>query len=1731
MYLDISIVDSGKVGIFETTLENIDNKWRNISDETNNTDREVLLQGLNDFKDNKDKETEYLFNLYFQPQKPLLSRQKKEAEKSFGLKLFVEFITKNHGIFTVKTNKYKSRNETIGFSLYDHYEYHRNTSDSPFGTTYNIVVPIKNTVEKKENASIKEENNKKENITPTSRTVFIEMLSLNKFNLAQLPFNDIHKTFNEKNIKKQYMIAKTEEDLNYIAVISLSSIFKGDKTDLYRAFKEFLNNNSICKSLVIRNIKEETIKNVVDLLPSESTQPVLFDAENKKVIILITPEDKIFIFAGETNKDCININKFLSQENKNFSFLELKASDPLGDEIALETKPYLDDNPFFINRSQMIKTDLFETDDNNVTEFEKKTKCILEKNIDDGGYNWKNSHLKISSKLHLRDFIYGKKLFQTSRYAFDFAFLLSKDIFKQIIKLKGTTVDKYCYTLIGYGYYSELLVSQTCEFIKIRIEQHNKSWQEELKLEYIIMKDEEDMNFSRYFQNLKTRKKGFEAAQERLIIVIPISSTLTTCLKIENSLTKQLKKRIDELQKPDDKDDKDLKKTLERVLSQDMGNKLFVQPFYTIVVVSDDVDFEKLVEDWEKVEGVLRKSKVWAGVEKDRAIITENREHKLKYKEDDPTRRNKFNIYIKSKWYFPKDCEMCFPKDGSRHEKPLFKTDKVSVTPSLIFDKPHWYEKTNKIFFDFMEEIAPVIPDDHPIFKSNMVDWAHYESDHKQKHYTYYIHYSSVISQNRNRIKNWASVVKEVAVENIADKKIGQLKNVLLVAPDKNENGEFLHLINRFVFDDRANIIKFDKSSDYYTNFKKFFEYDIDQNDLSIFFVDNLMASANTFLGFYEDVIIALNNDNTEQKHNKKLKIKGVFCLINRMDYVRYSNVQDILGEKNNIFSFMQLNVFENLDPHIFCPLCNTEDMWKELINNASCDCIKRYALDNEKKYFKKIEKSDLTIRKFPYTIKKNEANTLLKMMLIHFIYNAFADTKDETKYYTNNIIGCLDKRSVTYIVEFNYFVDILKNYITYHNQTNFFEIYENDTENIKFKANLIKVLTHHHLKRHRGINIAVFGWVRTELIKISNNIHEILNILKSKDEPESVIFDKFSYLRLLIKYGATLKTAYLLNEDFLRAMCYFIKKIECFLGKEDGFTKIRDEYKDFRIYCTTHIIRSIRKNEQRSIKLEENLNKLLKENNKNYSTPFLELLILENTSVIYQTLNKLKIDEDIPTEESIDSFIDELFYNDDVRVRDFCDCYGEDKKNQLKYILKLSRDLTKNENDIDDNDAGNIVKQIAEIVGYKNDDEENYGGLLLLKYQDINKSEKEGNSKLNKIESLQKSESDYIIVGKAGNEIFNDFFDFDQANEEWKKSFAVKMLNGKKYLENTSYEWTNYTIYNDTDGKWKGQGRDDENIEDCSEIRILKENQQKRFKRLLFIRVAEQKDKANEDYKEKAEVGDAVFVFYDTKQNNDHFSIHNVRYAHVLRNELIDYFKRRYNDDTFRAWVKQKERNEYAFVLNHGISTYEMAKDSNLEELKNNPAYEPIFKMLLQYLVNKINLLSLVNSDKKQRETISVKQIVEKFENSYVKVFSFVHPEQISIYKAPEYKDLIKFDSTGVNDKYYNDSVSFPKGFLDELTFELFYNIRKHVINENSKQFSIDNKLIIKLSSFVNKGMLNLSLENNFYKPQPCDYKNKAHGNTLINKILLNYNIGKLTRSISEKDKTYKIVIPIGAV
>ncbi|MDR0230775.1 MAG: hypothetical protein LBI82_01495 [Dysgonamonadaceae bacterium] len=1628
-YLKISIGDDGNKGIIETTLDYMSDKsnFRGLPRETKREDRKGIKKRLDECKSNDD-EAQLLFDMYFNGGNSILNRQANQALKGLGIYTFIKYLIENNGFLNAQTIKNNSRSEIIDFSLYGNLaKRHSPLVDSRLfgGSEYHIILPLqKPKIEQEYSLEIETKG-------APAKGMYEKMFPLENRELKQQEFN-LGPELEKFNFPK-YVIKQKGAKKDDIFVFSLKNnrdadgnLLNIDRTMLFRTvFRLFYGvpeeenkPKPEIETIIIRDVPNALVKGLFNLYKVLDNDASHFFYPEKLLLLISEDEDnrECAVITGNSKEECVKINRYIAYRNGYFDIFTWaqRCHEELTEKDNNEIKKQLATYTLFVD-DQLIESDILNIDKNGISLFEQRVKIILETSIDSPkddsvGYKWENTHLKIGSKLHLDDFIYGKKLFQRSRDASGFAYLLSQKILEtiksDIEELKENKKgEKLCYTLVGYGNYSELLVSRTCGFVEFLLKNYGNDFEKErIKCEYVIVKDEEEIKFSRYFKNFKERKD--KQTLERLIIIVPISSTLTTSLKIENTFYDELLNQIKKDIKKDKKEEiennlkianpSDNKEQLRKKRDEEIKNRAkdelkrrreekeidVLNPFHTIVVVGDEVrdaeekrqtdeqtskeieiyfkkkkekyDVEK--KQWINIDADEKKyiekfsavDKCWTDFkDKERIIFTENRVAKAKLEE--AKRKNQFNIYIQSKWQLPEKCEHCFP-DNPIRERPLFVTDKVSVTPTLIFDEPECYQpygNCRKPYFKFEKDSTEKLP----IIDADTIDWVHYEGD-GSKHFNYYLHYLDFINKNKGKdndkdsLKGWANSIRADIFEQ--EKAFGR-EEILLITPDKSENGAFTHLINREIFNDKASVIRFDQHSDHYLNFDKFFNDEVKKAD-KIYFVDNSMFSGKTFLSL----------DNMLKLLPKGKSINGIFCLNNRMDYDCDKTITKCLNENNDekdnnkqhLFSFVNLCVPESVTTP--CPLCEEKEKLietiekdgsiekKGLIVDASLDCIKQYFFEKELPYYKVVEKEKLIEGELPYKpLEKKHDSTLLKVTLIHFLNKAFADFANKKSFIDSLKTKALSDWTNPKDFDFNSFVENFRDYIRGHQQCNIEDGIIND---FKFKANLIKVLSSHSFKKYRGVYIAVFYWVLNDLIIATKTIlgdkynykgnydnvttqtnFDALNKSNDNKKDTDGYIDTANYLRVLIKHAGLLNITYLLHQDFIAAinqliLSFDIEKLESKIKSfEDEdlsrkFKEMRYSFENFRLFCAAHIIRSLYKNEQRAIRFEENINAVLKEN-EGKDTSFFDLLILENTSIIRQILRN-----HYETEDLRNNNLDDFHRFMEAAMEKYDENTAFNKLNQIHKIQQKIKEYekspeTKSNYGKDDKDIKYIMQNIAGIV---NCSETNGRGILLYKYQ----------SSKNKTEDSNNEVENYAVVGEYGNEkTLSSYFETQLPN-----SFATKFLEGINYLTETlystefktektiEYKWTSCAIYKNNDGEWTGQdGKQTINIEskkckysEFADIESLNEN----ANRILFIRVSSYHTNKTRKDDEEEEIlkGEAVFVFYDNEEENKGKrpdSVHNTRFVHILRNEISEYLKKKYRNDAFRAWVEADKKNK----------------------------------------------------------------------------------------------------------------------------------------------------------------------------------------------------------------------------
>jgi len=268
------------------------------------------------------------------------------------------------------------------------------------------------------------------------------------------------------------------------------------------------------------------------------------------------------------------------------------------------------------------------------------------------GFKITNSHFALKSKIHLADYFFAKRFFQNSFFVNRVAYMVSRYILdKHTNKLNsigvGNEINRDNYniqtksildggiTLIGYGLYSELLVSLVEKFIK-------QNWN--LKSHQINHDLISDTDTPELIKKV--------SLHSNIITIVPVASTFVTTkrihefLKIQTPTSYIFAPNINVLYISDGAPSDDL-----TPVEQNYGwiNKDIINKEITLNILLNDVIVQKI----------------------------------QKYFITLPT-----NLDSETGWQESSNCLICNPQKDLLREKPLFDIDKVSVSPNIIYGFP-----------------------------------------------------------------------------------------------------------------------------------------------------------------------------------------------------------------------------------------------------------------------------------------------------------------------------------------------------------------------------------------------------------------------------------------------------------------------------------------------------------------------------------------------------------------------------------------------------------------------------------------------------------------------------------------------------------------------------------------------------------------------------------------------------------------------------------------------------------------------------------------------------------------------------------------------------------------------------------------------------------------------------------------------------------------------------------
>lgn len=557
------------------------------------------------------------------------------------------------------------------------------------------------------------------------------------------------------------------------------------------------------------------------------------------------------------------------------------------------------------------------------TPFHKGVLEVLENDIrgEKFGCRIQDAHMRLGSKIHIKDFYEAELLFHNNYYTSRFAYQILKELERN---------EKWDYhkplIIVGYETYAEMLLTEMVTLIKNKIESKNI---ESKHINYIYYE-----NKSASFRVPENNVEKWMSADTQFVVIVPINSTLTTHDKLIANLR-------------DFMSDNSVPNVIEKI---------------AIVLIRDsDANKQKecsVLEKqfWEEIvmpEGELPYiiTKRLSGCEK----------HKIK-----------FLLSLQTTWYSPLECPWCFPNTCDlKEEHPLIETNKASVVP---MQKINLKVKGDVKSYRDLEISKDEEENIHRVtILSNYVIYQHVIRN--SNHHMFYFETEKYMKDERNNIGKW---LRGEEIQHCFHKKQGLVFDIL-VAPLHYSNTVFVEEVNMQVFRGASLVLHFDVEKEYRENIStKFSNVKILYKNLKnsgkkdcmirFHYVDDTITSGNTFYRmksvirsiFPEEVFLNSGNK-VLNSHRSNVEIRlfdSVFLLLNRSSSLTKYNYID---DTTRYFAYVDLYVSSMRNHEDACVLCKyVSDARKLQADSAFFDLMEYWRRKIERHETKRLTKNSI---------------------------------------------------------------------------------------------------------------------------------------------------------------------------------------------------------------------------------------------------------------------------------------------------------------------------------------------------------------------------------------------------------------------------------------------------------------------------------------------------------------------------------------------------------------------------------------------------------------------------------------------------------------------------------------------------------------------------------------------------------------------------------------------------
>lgn len=546
--------------------------------------------------------------------------------------------------------------------------------------------------------------------------------------------------------------------------------------------------------------------------------------------------------------------------------------------------------------------------------FIELVKRVMDREIyyPDYGCKLSSIHIKLGSKIHIRNFYEAEILFQDSYFSKRMAYFVVKDILGKLSEQTENFIKKRL-VLVGYENYSEMFLYDIHKFLKDAL---NYRKADVFLDNYVVCMD---INGA-----LELNRDDFRSADDmEFIVIVSLNSSLTTFCKIKAVLEKKAKGKL----------------------------KIFAN--YAVMLFRDDYDDSTRVynkEDLPEKRMTKLEHKYWHSINSETKMV------KSRFIEQEI----RYFISSIAGWEEPLRCRMCFPEKVIE-EKALIYTNKISIVPFMQYGlvKKHG----NAIWIDAVSSSKAK--------KSAVLDkWNEADRDNEVKsevlaknvryghirrndnHFLYYFDTKTLFDDSRQKLIGWLKGIdKEMRSSAEAGNHAFAVYNILVTSIHESNTG-FVEMINDCVFGNAAYVVRFDINRTYrdnlvarYSNLTLLYQRLLDianeTNDyaqINFYYADDTIVSGRTYERARSLIGSLYGKINSELQKKCQVNIfTGCFLLLNRLSE---ESERGILGEGCVCYKYYDVPISSIRNHEDFCFMCNlikSASQLRKIFNKRNC--------------------------------------------------------------------------------------------------------------------------------------------------------------------------------------------------------------------------------------------------------------------------------------------------------------------------------------------------------------------------------------------------------------------------------------------------------------------------------------------------------------------------------------------------------------------------------------------------------------------------------------------------------------------------------------------------------------------------------------------------------------------------------------------------------------------------